>query len=42
MCDEENNEQKREKRQFLGITFECCNVYARIYKNKDGKLIEEK
>ena len=36
MCEVENTEQKREKRPFLGITFECCNVYARIYKNKDG------
>ena len=25
-----------EKRQFLGIMFECCNVYGRIYKNKEG------
>ena len=25
-----------EKRQFLGIIFECCNVYGRIYKNKEG------
>lgn len=32
--DEEIQENKREKRPFLGITFECCNVYARIYKIK--------
>ena len=25
-----------EKKQFLGIYFECCNVYGRIYKNKEG------
>ncbi len=25
-----------EKRSFLGIFFECCNVYGRIYKNKEG------
>ena len=30
---EENNTVKR---QFLGIFFECCHVYGRIYKNKDG------
>ena len=24
------------RRQFLGIFFECCHVYGRIYKNKDG------
>jgi len=28
---EENNEKK-----FLGIYFECCNTYGRIYKNKEG------
>ncbi len=27
---EENN-----RRNFLGILFECCNVYGRIYKNKE-------
>jgi hypothetical protein len=31
--DEEKNSNKR---QFLGIWFECCHVYGRIYKNKDG------
>ena len=25
-----------EKKKFLGIYFECCNVYGRIYKNKEG------
>ena len=25
-----------EKRQFLGVMFECCHVYGRIYKNKEG------
>ena len=24
-----------EKKKFLGIMFKCCNVYGRIYKNKD-------
>ena len=24
------------KMNFLGIMFECCNVYGRIYKNKEG------
>lgn len=33
--DEQEN-SKHEKRQFLGIMFECCNVYGRIYKNKEG------
>ena len=25
-----------EKRKYLGIKFECCGVYARIYQNKEG------
>lgn len=25
-----------EKRKFIGIMFECCNVYVRIYKNAQG------
>ena len=24
------------KRKFLGIWFECCHVYGRLYKNKQG------
>lgn len=24
------------KRPFLGIWFECCHVYGRLYKNKTG------
>jgi hypothetical protein len=26
----------RGARPFLGIHFECCNIYTRIYKNKEG------
>ena len=29
-------EDKNKKTEFLGIMFECCNVYGRIYKNKEG------
>lgn len=32
----EDKEQPSKSSNFLGIMFECCNVYARIYKNKDG------
>lgn len=35
---EENN--KREPKKFLGILFECCGVYGRIYQNKDGTAYE--
>lgn len=31
--EEKNNNIKR---QFLGIWFDCCNVYGRIYKNSAG------
>ena len=33
-----SKEKKAIKKQtnFLGIMFKCCNIYGRIYKNKDG------
>ena len=27
---------EEKNKSFLGIMFECCNVYGRIYKNKEG------
>ena len=27
-------------RAFLGIHFECCNMYSRIYKNREGTAYE--
>lgn len=26
----------RQQREFVGVTFKCCNVYSRIYINKNG------
>jgi hypothetical protein len=28
---------KGEGRSFLGINFECCGIYSRIYKHHSGK-----
>ncbi|MCQ2754556.1 MAG: hypothetical protein MJ231_05865 [bacterium] len=30
------NEDTPKKRQFLGIWFDCCHVYGRLYKTPDG------
>lgn len=35
-----SEENKPQPKQFLGIMFDCCNVYARIYKNKEGTHYE--
>jgi hypothetical protein len=32
--------ENREVKKFLGIMFECCNVYGRLYKNKEGTYYE--
>ena len=32
----EDNEKESINRPFLGIWFDCCHTYGRLYKNKDG------
>lgn len=32
----ENEDKVKRDGKFLGIMFKCCNVYVRIYKNKEG------
>jgi hypothetical protein len=31
---------EKEAKKFIGIMFECCNVYRRIYVNKNGTAYE--
>lgn len=31
-----SEENKKTPRKFLGIMFDCCNVYGRLYPNKDN------
>jgi hypothetical protein len=28
--------EPKQKKKFIGILFECCNVYRRIYMNGEG------
>ena len=32
--------QKEATRQWVGIMFECCNVYRRVFKLEDGSAYE--
>jgi hypothetical protein len=32
----EETENKRDSKKFLGIYFECCHVYGRLYQNIQG------
>ena len=34
--DTNNNENEPKKRKFLGIWFECCHTYGRLYQNAKG------
>lgn len=39
--DEEDGEEEKPSgtlkgRAYLGVSFKCCSVYSRIYKNKEG------
>ena len=31
---------KETHKKFLGVMFECCNIYQRIYVNKEGNAYE--
>jgi len=32
--------EKKEPRKFVGVKFNCCGIYVRIYVNKDGTAYE--
>ena len=32
----DKSKEKKTALNFIGIMFECCNIYGRIYKNKEG------
>lgn len=34
--DMEGQDEIPKKSNFIGIMFECCKIYGRIYKNKEG------
>lgn len=36
MIDTPPTDRHDPKKEYLGILFECCRVYTRIYKNKAG------
>lgn len=36
MPEDNENQEPKKKTNFLGIMFKCCNIYGRIYKNKEG------
>lgn len=31
-----SNNEKKEPKKFIGIYFECCHVYGRLYPNKES------
>jgi len=35
-----NPPEEKEQRKFIGVKFNCCNIYLRIYANKEGTAYE--
>lgn len=36
LMTDSSSEKTPQKKKFLGINFKCCNIYSRVYINKDG------
>lgn len=35
-----SEDEKNNRKEYLGIHFHCCNIYSRIYKNKQSTAYE--
>lgn len=40
MLDNKITDTQRIRRRFIGVKFDCCQVYTRIYSNKEGTAYE--
>jgi len=38
VSDVEEDNQEQSTRKFIGVWFECCHTYGRLYKNKEGTM----
>ena len=38
--EEPDPPEQKEQRKFIGVKFNCCNAYVRIYANKEGTAYE--
>ena len=40
MPETQTPQEKKEQRKFIGVKFNCCGVYVRVYLNKEGTAYE--
>jgi len=36
MSEDTNKNNESVKRKYIGVWFDCCQTYGRLYKNKEG------